>query len=201
MWRPHHLNWQEILNKKDIAGQESVQGYQIARIGIKDTSHPTPILYIEVQYMIWILSGVGDVPTPTFWHWLCANSKCALRCMGSCRILHNTHDFLHIDYHFQIESEVHNFLFGTTAKPSFTFSNSSELACLFLLIVLYLWLWARRPTACMHQVLQQSNYQEGCCENVPSHFGRESSSQSLFVSSQGKSKALNVLLQNQCEQL
>ena len=27
------------------------------------------------------------MPTPTFWHWLCANSECALGCMGSCRIL------------------------------------------------------------------------------------------------------------------
>ncbi len=41
--------------------------------------------------MIGILSGIGDVPTPTFWRWLCANSECALRCMGLCRILHDMH--------------------------------------------------------------------------------------------------------------
>ncbi len=35
-------------------------------------------------------SGIGDVPTHIFWHWLCANSECecALGCMESCRILH-----------------------------------------------------------------------------------------------------------------
>ncbi len=40
-----------------------------------------PILYVKVQYKIWILSDVGDVPTPTFQRcWHC-----------------DTHDSLHTD--------------------------------------------------------------------------------------------------------
>jgi hypothetical protein len=33
---------------------------------MKDTSHPMPILYVEVQYMymIWCLSGIDNMPTP-----------------------------------------------------------------------------------------------------------------------------------------
>jgi hypothetical protein len=44
--------------------------------------------------MTWILSGIGNVPTPTFWHWLCANSECALDCMELYRILHDIHALL-----------------------------------------------------------------------------------------------------------
>ncbi len=60
----------EISNKKDILGQESVQRYQITRIGIKDTSHPTLILYVVYSFFLalamcqLLLSGVGYVPTP-----------------------------------------------------------------------------------------------------------------------------------------
>jgi hypothetical protein len=83
--------------------------------------------------MIWIPSGVSNVPTPL--------SGVAIRMLFARRLKD----------HFQIESQAHNFLFGTTTTPSFTFSTSHFFSgqsrhAFSSLIVLYLWLGARRPT-------------------------------------------------------
>ncbi len=97
-----------------------------------------PILYVEVQYKIWILSGIRR----------CANSYflalLALRYtqLLACRLIDD----------FQIESYAHNFLFGTTTTPYNTFFNSHFFSgqsqhTSSPSIVLYLWLGARRPMA------------------------------------------------------
>ncbi len=58
---------------------------------------------------------------------------------------------LSVESQFRIISKSYNFLFGTTLTPSFTFSNSHFFSgesrhASSSLIVLYLWLGARRPT-------------------------------------------------------
>jgi hypothetical protein len=83
-----------------------------------------------------------------------ANSECMLGYMGSVRIVHNTHvPRSQAKDHFQIESQVHNFLFGPTTIPSLTFSNSHFFSgqswhASSSSIVMYLWLGAKRPTTC-----------------------------------------------------
>jgi hypothetical protein len=57
-----------------------------------------------------------------------------------------------VESQFRIISKSYNFLFGTTATPSITFSNSHFFSgqsrhTSSPFIVLYLWLGARRPTA------------------------------------------------------
>jgi hypothetical protein len=51
--------------------------------------------------MIWFLSGIGDVPTLL--------SGIARSMLLACRLKD----------HFHVESEAHNFFFGTTTTPSF----------------------------------------------------------------------------------
>jgi hypothetical protein len=91
---------------------------------------------------MWLLSELA----------MCAKSECTLGCMGLCRILCDTYvPCSQAKDHFQIESQAHNFLFGTTTTPSFTFSNSHFFSgqsrhASSSSIVLYLWFGARRPT-------------------------------------------------------
>jgi hypothetical protein len=46
-WISHHLSLAGYLEYNKIPPEESVYRYEIALIGIKDASNPTPILYID----------------------------------------------------------------------------------------------------------------------------------------------------------
>jgi hypothetical protein len=100
--------------------------------------------------MIWFLSGVGGVPTPTFWHWLGANSKCMLKYMGLCRILCNTHvrrlKFIPtFSLKLIISFLVYKTQFFITLSNIHSFSGQSWHASSSL-IVLYLLFGAERAT-------------------------------------------------------
>ncbi len=66
---------------------ESVQRYQIIRIRSRDNSHPMPILYLVIQYMMWFLSGVGKVPILNVRSdvWNCVESY-TIRILLACRL-------------------------------------------------------------------------------------------------------------------
>jgi hypothetical protein len=81
--------------------------------------------------MIWFLSGIGNVPTPL---------SGIARSMLLARRLKD---------HFQVESQAHNFLFGTNILLLLTFSRQSlllrsESACLFLFYCAVSLAWGRK---------------------------------------------------------
>ena len=59
-WISHHLSSVEYLEHIKIPPEESMYRYEIAWIGIKDVSNPTPILYVDSS------TGCGF-----FLSWLC----------------------------------------------------------------------------------------------------------------------------------
>jgi hypothetical protein len=99
---------------------------------------------------MWLLSELA----------MCANFKCTLGYMGSCRILCDTHvPCLQAKDHFQIESKlIISFLeqLQPNLLPSLHFFSGQSRHASSSSIVLYLWLGARMPTASTndHEILQ-----------------------------------------------
>jgi hypothetical protein len=63
-WISHHLSLVGYLEHIEIPPEESVYRYEIAWIGIKDVSNPTPILYIDSSTGYGLFSSCPCVPTP-----------------------------------------------------------------------------------------------------------------------------------------
>jgi hypothetical protein len=64
MWITHHLSSVGYLEYIKIPPEESVYRYEIAWIGIKDASNPTPILYVDYSTGYGFFSNCACVPTP-----------------------------------------------------------------------------------------------------------------------------------------
>jgi hypothetical protein len=64
MWIIHHLGLVGYLEYIKIPPEESVYRYEIAWIGVKDVSNPTPILYIDPSTGCGLISSCPCVPTP-----------------------------------------------------------------------------------------------------------------------------------------
>ncbi len=63
-WISHPLSLAGCLGYIKILPEESVHRYEIAWIGIKDASNPTPILYVDSSTWYGYFSNVARVPTP-----------------------------------------------------------------------------------------------------------------------------------------
>ncbi len=63
-WISHHLGLVGYLEYIKIPLEESVYRYEIAWIGIKDVSKPTPILYIDLITGCGLFPSCPCVPTP-----------------------------------------------------------------------------------------------------------------------------------------
>jgi hypothetical protein len=64
MWKRHHIGLVGHLESIKIPPEESVYRYEIAWIGIKDVSNPTPILYIDSSSGDGLFPSCPCVPTP-----------------------------------------------------------------------------------------------------------------------------------------
>jgi hypothetical protein len=64
MWISHHLSLVGYLEYIKIPPKESVYRHEIAWIGIKDVSNPTPILYVDSSTGCGFFPSCPSVPTP-----------------------------------------------------------------------------------------------------------------------------------------
>jgi hypothetical protein len=64
MWISHHLGLVGYLEYIKIPPEESVYRYEIAWIGIKDVSNPTPLLYVDPSTGDGLFPSCPCVPTP-----------------------------------------------------------------------------------------------------------------------------------------
>ncbi len=63
-WISHHLGLVGYLEYIKIPPEESVDRYEIAWIGMKDVSNPTPILYVDSSTEYGLIPSCPCVPTP-----------------------------------------------------------------------------------------------------------------------------------------